>query len=294
MIRVVAFVLAGLVAGLGIAWWQGIRSSGGEFGPGDVDGAERARIERRISELETELRLERFERQALADEVDALRGAAAASAGLRDSAVRGNPAVVIADPDANPQNFPPDVRVWFEDAIPQDEAAFAELREQRQIARFVEVGFAPDRAQWLLQREDELEMEVLRERYAARQGGVSDQQIADMTLSRAMREELGDADYEKYLRGMGRPTAVDVREVLANSPARAVGVQAGDQILSYNGSRVFEIGELSRLAETARPGSTVVLEVERGGQRLQFYIEAGPLGISGGGTSTRRDFDGNR
>jgi S1-C subfamily serine protease len=77
--------------------------------------------------------------------------------------------------------------------------------------------------------------------------------------------------------------------VLQNSPAQAVGLQPGDEIIAYNGKRVFDIGELTGLTNALRPGETVALEIERDGQPIQFFVESGPIGISGGGRSTRRD-----
>ena len=200
---------------------------------------------------------------------------------------------VLRASDPTPARVETRDRVRFPEGLPESRVEIERTREQRQIDRFVAAGFAPDRAQWLLQRQEELEMEALRARYDAGRNGASDEEIADMTVSRLMREELGDADYEKYLAGQGRPTSVSVREVLTNSPARAAGLLPGDEILAYNGTRIFEMGELSSMTQASKPGSTVVLEVERDGQRLQFYVEGGPLGISGGGRS-RRDFDGGR
>jgi hypothetical protein len=278
--KIAAYLIVGICAGLAFAWWQGFGTGGDEFGPGLATG-QSASIEQRISELETELRLERYERQALAEQVAAMRAAARAPDNRNDGEY------------FDPREPRVEVRERFPEGLPQDRAAVASTLEDRQIERFVEAGFAPDRARWLLQREDELGMDVLRARYDARQNGASDEEVANMTISSLMRSELGDADYEKYLAGQGRPTSISVREVLSNSPAQAAGLASGDEILSYNGTRVFEMGELSRLTETAKPGSTVVVDVERDGQRLQFYIVGGPLGISGGGRS-RRDFGGGR
>jgi hypothetical protein len=280
VMKIVAYLIVGVSVGLGLAWWQGLGMTGDDFGPGLAVG-QQASIEQRIRELETELRLERFERQALAEQIETLRASARVPDNRNDDAF------------FDPREPRVEVRERFPDGLPQDRTVVERTLEERQIERFVDAGFAPERARWLLQREDELGMEVLRARYEARQNGASDAEVANMTIASLMRSELGDADYEKYLAGQGRPTSINVREVLSNSPARAAGLEPGDEILSYNGTRVFEMSELSRLTETAKPGSTVVVDIERDGQQLQFYIEGGPLGISGGGRS-RRDFGGGR
>ena len=273
-----AYLIAGVVIGLTVAWWQGIGASGGGVEPG-LNAGDRAAIERRISVLEMELERERLERQALADQIEDFRSVA--------------PVPVVGGDNEVTARVVERERVRFPDGLPESAVQVERSLEQRQVDRFVAAGFAPDRAQWLLQREEELEMEALRARYDARQAGARDEEIADMTVSRLMREELGDADYERYLAGQGRPTSVSVREVLTNSPAREAGLLPGDEILVYDGNRIFEMNELSTLTQASKPGSTVVLEVERDGQRLQFYVDGGPLGISGGGRS-RRDFDGGR
>jgi len=288
MAKIAAYLLIGIAVGLGVAWWQGSRSVD-ELGDGfTLD--QRTSLERRLSELETSLALERFERQALADELDELRLAVAEQPVSTDGAAPLNPreriAAALNGDDSDP--LATRLRQRFPDGIPQNpEEAEAFLR-QRQLERYIEAGFSPERAQWIMQREDEIAMEVLQARYDATQSGASPEEVAQLNASQMLRAELGDPDYEKYLRGQGRPTAVNVRDVLSNSPAQVAGLQAGDQIVSYNGQRVFDINELTELTNQSRRGSTVAMDVVRDGQQIQVYVTSGPLGISGGGRSTRR------
>jgi S1-C subfamily serine protease len=106
-----------------------------------------------------------------------------------------------------------------------------------------------------------------------------------------LRKELGDTDYAKYLEGQGRATSINVREVLTNSPAQTAGLQAGDEIVSYNGQRVFDINELNSLTYETEPGTSVAMQVVRDGQTLQVVVESGPIGISGGGRAPQRGGD---
>ncbi len=131
-------------------------------------------------------------------------------------------------------------------------------------------------------------MDVLQARYEATQSGASAEEVASFSLTRMMREELGDTDYEKYLEGLGRPTSINVREVLTSSPAQAAGLQPGDEIVAYDGERVFDMNELTNLTYEGNPGETVAIDVIRGGQPVQLYVERGPIGVSGGGRSIRR------
>ncbi len=72
------------------------------------------------------------------------------------------------------------------------------------------------------------------------------QQVRGADTDAALRKEMGDAEYEKYLTGTGRPTEVRVMDVLASSPAEKAGLRPGDQIVSYAGTRVFDDGRPER------------------------------------------------
>ena len=103
-----------------------------------------------------------------------------------------------------------------------------------------------------------------------------------------MRAELGDQDYERFLTAQGRSTSVNVMGVLASSPAERAGLQPGDEIVSYDGRRVFDAQELNELTigGAGASGSTsasVVIDVRRNGQNMQIVLPRGPIGIWGGG-----------
>ena len=100
---------------------------------------------------------------------------------------------------------------------------------------------------------------------------------------RTLRAELGDADYARYLAATGRPTSVGVRDVLASSPAEVSGLAPGDEIVSYDGKRVFDMRELNALTLEGRAGESVVVEVRREGRTMQLVMPRGPIGILGGG-----------
>jgi hypothetical protein len=284
--KIAAYLLAGIVVGVGFAWWKGIGQAETGIGPGVISG-ENESVESRLRELETELALERFERQALADELALLKAAVeempAGAAGnfavnnIRDQIE--NP----RDPN-NPDNPMADrIRERFPNGMPQTREEFEAYQRQEQMDRFVAAGLTPDRAQWIMNREEELEMEVLQARYEATQDNASQQEIANINTASMLRKELGDADYAKYLEGQGRPSTINVREVLTNSPAQSAGLQPGDEIVSYNGQRVFDMSELNSLTYETRPGTSVAMQVVRDGQTMQVVVESGPIGISGGG-----------
>lgn len=291
--KIAAYLLAGIVAGIGFAWWQGIGRPSADIGA-DIAVAGRTPLETRLSELETELALERFERLALTDELAALR-----------ASVEAMPAGAAIDLDSvreqiqnlrgsnNPDGPTADrIRERFPNGVPQSREELAAYQRQQQLNAYIAAGLSPDRAQWIMNREDQLDMEVLQARYEATQANATQQEIANINAASILRKELGDADYAKYLEGQGRPTSIGVREVLTNSPAQTAGLQPGDEIVSYNGQRVFDMNELNALTYEARPGTNVAMQVVRDGQTMQVVVESGPIGISGGGRSQQRDFGG--
>jgi S1-C subfamily serine protease len=104
----------------------------------------------------------------------------------------------------------------------------------------------------------------------------------------ALRTELGDQEYERFLAAQGRSTSVNVMGVLASSPAERAGLQAGDEIVSYNGKRVFDAQELNEMTLGGTGAtSSVVVDVRRNGQNMQIVLPPGPIGIWGGAPGFR-------
>lgn len=288
-----AYLLAGIGLGLAFAYWQNGGEAVGDWESGLVL-EDRAPIELRLNELETSLALERYERQLLAEELAALQvslDAESSQNGVTDGDDQTNPRERIAallDLDDGENPLRARIRARMPEGFRGQGDFDPSLIEQRQVERFIEAGLSAERAQWILQREDELEMEVLQARYEATQDGTGAEALANLSPSQLIREELGDADYEKYLDGRGRPTSINVREVLTNSPAQTAGLAPGDEIVAYDGNRVFDMNELTGLTYEGKPGETVAIDVIRDGQQMQLYVERGPIGVSGGGRSTRR------
>ena len=100
-----------------------------------------------------------------------------------------------------------------------------------------------------------------------------------------LREKLGDSEYERYLQAQGSATAITVRNVIDSSPANRAGLLPGDEIVSYDGNRVFGMYELRSMSFSGSPGEDVVVEVMRDGQSMQIILPRGPLGITGSGAN---------
>ncbi len=151
----------------------------------------------------------------------------------------------------------------------------------------IKAGFSADRAEWIMQRESELQMDSMQAMFDARQSGERPDR-SRLDPDQALRAELGDVEYEQYLEANGRSTAVAVGSVLESSPGQRAGLQSGDQIVGYNGQRVFSYGELSEQTMSATPGQSVVVDIVRDGIPMQVVVDAGPIGISNRGFRGRR------
>lgn len=172
--------------------------------------------------------------------------------------------------------------------VGEAEAALRDVRQQRAAGdadsrrgRLVAAGFSEDRAEWILRRESELQMQRMQVLYEARRTGERPPDFrVSMDPERALRAEIGDTEYEQYLEAYGRSTTVAVGSVLESSPGQRAGLQPGDQIVAYGGERVFNYDDLGGLTMAATPGQPVVVDIVRDGVPMQVVIEGGPIGIS--------------
>ena len=279
MLKTLALVGAGLAAGLAVAFWflPGAPSAASDFTTGSVAPVaaanEVAGSTARLASLEdaltaeTDRRVELEQRVAeLAAALDELR-ATGARADAENPRAGGEPATGEA---AGPRQ-----------RVRLDPVAAAEVLERRMVERLIAAGFAPDRAEWINRRVQELRVEQMQAQYeATREGRTLDPVLA--MSDRTLRNELGEADYVRFLDAQNRPTSIAVLQVLASSSAERAGLQPGDEIVTYGGTRVFDVPELNALTYQGNPGESVVVEVRRAGQPLQLVVPRGPLGITGG------------
>ena len=159
------------------------------------------------------------------------------------------------------------------------------LREERDNERIRAAGLTPERVQAINRRMDELRVAAQQAQFEAQRTG---QRVEGTNIDSALRKELGDVEYEKYLKATGRPTDVRVMEVLATSNAERSGLKAGDEIVSYNGKRVFDSRELNSMTSQVVAGGSVTVEIKRDGQTMQVSVPAGPLGVTAGNGGGRQ------
>jgi len=225
-------------------------------------------VEERIAALEQAVSDERQARQWLQEEVMYLTGELELLSG-------GNEPEPQSDIDAE------------EPSLDSQSARREDYRrrysEEGRIEALIEAGFLPSQASLIVRREAELQMEALQARYdAERSGDHVDYYRSRNAGNDALREELGDADYERYLEANNRSTSVSISSVIDSSPAQAAGLQPGDEIVRYDGERVFSMTDLSQQAIEGVPGQNVAVDIVRNGVAMQVVMPRGPVGISGG------------
>jgi hypothetical protein len=225
---------------------------------------ETAATEERISALEAAVSEERQARQLLEDELFVLFAEIErleASVGNRDNS-RDDPDIEEARSSIELQRF-------------RGNRSNGGQRDD-----LIAAGLAPDRADWILQRESELRYESMQARFEARNSGPS-QDFFDAALNpeSMLRAEIGDADYEKYLEANNRPTAVSISGVMASSPGERAGLRPGDQIVNYDGQRVFSTWEL---VQQTMGGGSEGTDLLRDGAPIQIVLPKGPIGVEVG------------
>jgi PDZ domain-containing protein len=285
MLKTVLLVLAGLGAGLAIAF--GLRPSSEPSVEAEAVSRTASASRSDVNAGLAESRLEALE-DAFAAEVDrrvALEAHVAELSAqleaLGQRPARGPGARENGGAGLDPAVIEQRARVRRE-----AEAATPEERQRFAIDRLVAAGFAPDRAEWLNRRTQELRMQAMQAQYEAKRDGRPPP--PDNLEATTLRAELGDQDYERFLTAQGRSTSVNVMGVLASSPAERVGLQAGDEIVSYDGKRVFDAQELNELtvggaSASGSASASVVIDVRRNGQNMQIVLPRGPIGVWGGG-----------
>ena len=240
--------------------------------PGDYFD-QSAAVEDRIRALEAAVAQERNARQLLEDELQSLYG---------EIERMGAPPQGIADDAGAAAN---------RERLAEERMRRIRLRNspEGRVSMLVEEGFSPGRADWIVRRESELQMEAMQAQFEARRAG-EDFDWGDLRLhpQRALRAEIGDAEYEQYLEATGSPTSVGIGTVLESSPAQRAGLQPGDQIVAYGGERIFGIWELRELTMQGDPAKTVVVDIIRDDVPMQVVLPQGPIGFSESSRRGRR------
>ena len=278
MNKIALAVVISLLAGFAVGAWMGDEAATADRSvPSTETGAlpESASAEERLARLEQIIAEEREARIALEDtlamlfeEIERLEGSGNREvADRRESVERVREAARGASAGT---------RDWI-------------IRyQERRVSRMVEGGFSEDEARRILQQESEAQYKAMQAAWEAQRNGETLDRFASMSSTQSiLRSEIGDDAYARYLEVQGQPTAVNVTQVLGGSPGTRAGMQAGDQVVSYNGERIFSMSDLRNQTMQGEPGEEVVIEIDRDGMRMQLTMPRGPIGITGNGANVR-------
>lgn len=186
----------------------------------------------------------------------------------------------LASNVASPRS-PAEVRALLAEVLARGDAE----RNQRAVDRLQAAGYPPDRIEWLRARSEELQRQRRQAEAGQRAKGLPVDPVKELAYvfdkDIELRYEIGDAEYERYLRALGKPTSVQVAEVLPGSIAESAGIRTGDVILDYDNRRLFNLGELNGLA-IGKNGSSAAITVSRDGTVQKFVVPGGIIGVRSG------------
>ena len=149
----------------------------------------------------------------------------------------------------------------------------------------IDAGMGSIEAEQLKNQYEELELEKLYLRdTAVREGWARGNRYRTKLQeldqkSDGIKQELSEEVYDAYLFAAGQSNRVAVQSVLSGSTANKAGFEPGDQIIRYNGQRIYNWRDLREATTQGDVSETIPIEIERDGQRTQYYVQRGPLGI---------------
>ena len=278
----IAFAIGiGLIAAIAVGVWVSVAqrptghptASAAGYEPG-VD----SRLDARLQHLEQMLAEEREARIALEDTLAMLFEDLERLEGAGDRAV----ADLQVAAESERQGRAAERRTS------RNEADWMRSYQERRVSSLIEGGFSEDEARRVLQLESEASFKAMQLAWEAQRSGEAVDFMGNANNPQAiLRDEMGDDAFARYLEAQGQPTSVRITQVFSGSPGNSAGLQPGDELVSYNGERVFNVMDLRSGTMKGQPGEDVVIEIDRDGVRMQLTVPRGPIGITGSGASIR-------
>ena len=149
----------------------------------------------------------------------------------------------------------------------------------------IDAGMAQTEAEQLKTRFEEMELAKLYLRdQAIREGWSGGKRYREErkkleSKTEDIKQELGEDAYDAYLFASGQSNRVAVQSVLSGSAASNAGMLAGDQVLRYDGQRIYNWRDLRTATTQGDLTETISIQVFRENKQMEFYVQRGPLGI---------------
>ena len=237
-------------------------------------------IESQLLAVKTNLVLETQARIALAQRLDYNRAELnpAPSIVTPNAEIQGSLATpnqpTVADQETRQQ-------AWQRIQQQRNEERLASQQPAYRKQQLVNAGFAQEEAARIVQLESEESLRQLQNQYTRQRQQATSNPDA-VANANSIRTELGEQNYERYLEANGWPTSASIGSIIGGSAGENAGLKAGDNVVSYAGKRVFNLGDINNLTVQGIIGESVLIEVERNGESVQLTIPRGPIGIDSG------------
>jgi C-terminal processing protease CtpA/Prc len=159
-----------------------------------------------------------------------------------------------------------------------------DVRKQRETEQLLAAGFSKERIDWIRKRDEELQTKRRQAATDRQRMGLPAESVEasgpyffDKDFD--LRYEIGDEEYERYRVAAGRPAGVGVPRVQPGTLAESAGLKPGDEIIRYDGKRVFNYGELVPMTKKGAAGESVIVVIRRNGQTQQLVTSRGDMGL---------------
>jgi len=134
-----------------------------------------------------------------------------------------------------------------------------------------------------IRNQQQLQRLDLRDR-ATREGWINSDQFRDaireLSSGKALRDSLGDENYDRLLLAEGRPNRVRVDSIIDGSAADEAGVQVDDIVFNYAGERIFSVRGLQQATTAGERDEPVSIQVVRDDELVGLVIRRGPMGVT--------------
>jgi len=143
------------------------------------------------------------------------------------------------------------------------------------------LGMSEIEVERIQDRWEQLTMDQLyaKDQHARGEGNLGPALRSELTRLRAeTRDELGDDAFDAMLYATGQKNRVILKDLLETSPGWEAGLRPGDEVISYDGERVFAPYQLRMYTRRGDPAALAEVRVLRDGELVRVFLPYGPLG----------------